>query len=828
MLESLNDYLRDVYKETRYTHHTEWPPDQPKSVVSNTLIHYKDKKIEQAMLDMSKHHRGASSVDEITSSHPSMVTKSITSIFELPDQKFILIEGAPGIGKTVLVKEIVYRWACGEVLQGKKLFLLFVRDPNLHSVDSINQRLISYFSCDYLGDSEVDVAVDELKKSRRQNIVFVIDGLDECPTDGTLNQFIEKLAKHEIFPKSTVVITSRHHASILLRDFADQRIEILGFAKGEREKYISELLKEFPDKEAELKKYLKVQPIINSVMHVPLLYLFKQNSMPETLTELNEQFVIHTIFRHLEKQEHHSPLPLSKKVERITDLPEHILKIVKQLSQLAMSGFDSVDWPPRCLQKLVFTYEDVKAACPEIDSIPNGFGLLQAVQHYVVRGAGSATSFSFLHLTVQEFLAAYYISTLPSDEQLHVTFQEGISEYVWLMYVGIVGIKSESFIKFQSTPTEGFLNNDNPFFLGTEFNSHSKLLFLFQCYLEARQFAQVPENLSPTFKDGNVVIRNEELQSYNMVSLIHFIVKSDVQFTSLCLSDCKITGEGVHILTEFLTDHLEKISSIKYISLQHNNITSLWGTHHHSVCDGSTDSPASRSFVIPYFDLSFNMLRDEGIMELSTALHYDKTLVELDVSHNDISDIGAVAISNCLKSNCTLQVLSVSHNKISDDGIKAFSDLLKTNNSLKELDIAGNSITNMGAKEIAGALKSNKTLAYLNISGNNVLDDGICAICDSIKQHSTLAKLDVAGGTITNKGAMEIAEVLKSNTTLNYLNISRNWIDKEGIMSILTASKEFKTLHTLECIFNTLSQSDFIDIIDFVRKENAVEILNAS
>jgi len=75
---------------------------------------------------------------------------------------------------------------------------------------------------------------------------------------------------------------------------------------------------------------------------------------------------------------------------------------------------------------------------------------------------------------------------------------------------------------------------------------------------------------------------------------------------------------------------------------------------------------------------------------------------------------------------------------------------------------------------------------------------------------------------------MEIAEVLKSTATLTYLNISRNWIDKEGIMNILTTSRNSKTLHTLECIFNTLSQSDFITIMDYVRKENVLETLNAS
>jgi len=804
VLDSLDDFLRDVYKETRYSYHTEWPPDQPKSVVSNTLIHYKDKRTERELLDMSRRQRGASSVDEMTSSHPSRVTKSITCIFESPDQRRFLIEGAPGIGKTVLVKEIAYRWACGETLLGKKLYLLFVRNPKLHDVDSINQQLVSSFSHDYLNDSEVDVAVHEIKKSRGLNIVFVIDGFDECPNGCQLQSFIEKLTKGDLLPKCMVVITSRPHASISLRPLADQRIEILGFAKKEREKYISESLQEFPDKEAELKKHLKLQPIINSVTHVPLhlavlLYLFKEDIMPETLTELSEQFVIHTIYRHLEKQ---CQLPQLSKIERIIDLPKPILTVVYQLSKLAFSGFQNHR------QKLVFTYDEVKALCPEVDTIPNGFGLLQAVKHHVVKGAGFTMSFNFLHLTIQEFLAAYYVSTLPNDEQLSVTFQDNMSEYVWLMYVGIVGVESDSFIKFKNNPTREVS-------LVTDFNSHSKLLFLFQCYLEAKCFTQFPQNI---FEDGNICIEDEELRPYNILSLINFIVKSERRFISLVLSNCQITDEGMHILTEFFADHVEKISSIKCVDVDHNHITSLWG----STCDGSSDN--HRSFMIPSFDLSSNILRDKGLIELSSALCYDTNLVDLDVSFNYVSDVGAIAISDCLKINCTLEELSMSHNRITDKGIKAISDSLKANNSLKALDISYNKVTTLGTKEIAGALKLNKMLTYLNISGNNVFDDGVSAISDSLAQNFTLRELNIASNTITNKGALEIAGLLKSNSTLIHLNASRNWIDKEGIMEILIS----RSLQTLECIFNTLSQSDFIAICDYVRKENAVKTLNAS
>jgi len=121
-LDSLNDYIRTVYKETRYSHCSKWPPHQPKSVISNTLIHYEDERTERELLDVSRHQRGASSVDKVSSSHPSRVTKNIASIFESPDQKFILIEGAPGIGKTVLAKEIVHLWAIGDILHKRGYF----------------------------------------------------------------------------------------------------------------------------------------------------------------------------------------------------------------------------------------------------------------------------------------------------------------------------------------------------------------------------------------------------------------------------------------------------------------------------------------------------------------------------------------------------------------------------------------------------------------------------------------------------------------------------------------------------------------------------------
>ena len=346
----------------------QWPPNQLTTIVNVALIHHEGEETQQELIDMSMHN--VSFVEKLPLHHPR-VTKRIIDIFR-SSHKRILIEGAPGIGKTVLTREIAYCWAKDEILLDKKLFLLFIRDPRLHCVESIND-LIHYLNIDYLSDSEAEVAAGELRKSSGSGIVFVIDGYDECPCDSKLKGFVDKLVEKIFLPLCMVVITSRPTASLVLRQLVDQRIEILGLAKKEQEQYISESLKGSPEMITKLQQHLKQQPIINSLLYVPLhlailLYLFKQGSSPETLTELNECFIVHTIYQHVTKQR---KLPFMK-IDKITDLPEPELTFVYQLSNLAYKGL--------CNSQLVFTYDEIKEVCPKFDEIPGaicGFGLLQ-------------------------------------------------------------------------------------------------------------------------------------------------------------------------------------------------------------------------------------------------------------------------------------------------------------------------------------------------------------------------------------------------------------------------------------------------------------------
>jgi len=149
--------LQYLYKKDRYkTAQDDWPPYQPEHYASVALIHHKDKlATTKTVISIGKKmHRGEIEKQNSFSTNQQLVvskqgatelndyfkschtTKDISEIFtplahsgEIPST--VLIEGAPGIGKTILSKEIAFRWANGELLVHKKvLILMFLRDPN--------------------------------------------------------------------------------------------------------------------------------------------------------------------------------------------------------------------------------------------------------------------------------------------------------------------------------------------------------------------------------------------------------------------------------------------------------------------------------------------------------------------------------------------------------------------------------------------------------------------------------------------------------------------------------------------------------------------------
>ena len=219
-----------------------------------------------------------------------------------------------------------------------------------------------------------------------------------------------------MLPNCGIIVSSRPHASVYLQEQANFTVEILGFTEAARKQFIEQALKGQPmEKVHELTQYLDFHLSINTLCMVPfnmsvLVMLYKGGfGLPKNSTELYKQFISATITSNAKTN-----CPLTSTAD-LNSLPEPYNNIVKQLSKLSFESLNN--------NKLTFTQDEVETACPDITTMPdaiNGFGLLQATEHFSPDGPGEIRSFNFTHLSIQEFLAADYISHLPPIEESQV------------------------------------------------------------------------------------------------------------------------------------------------------------------------------------------------------------------------------------------------------------------------------------------------------------------------------------------------------------------------------------------------------------------------
>ena len=418
-----------------------WPPEQPTNFIPLLLIHHQGPCTPEQVTAMAeltckgdigkvpfltgqqlgiKHTKLDSHKKFEKVLQTSRTTKEIEEILvpleESKESCFVLIEGAPGIGKSVLLKEIAYRWGNKELLQKSNLVLLLcLRDPSLQQIKSVSNLLQLFYKGDENAMEIVSACSEYLSNNGGKGLTLLLDGYDEFPSNLQKSSLIADILKRQVLPLCGLVVSSHPHASQHLHKQATIRVDILGFTETEREHYIKQALPDQPHKIKELTQYLHQQPSVDSICFIPfniviLLYLFKLGiSLPKNSTELYHHFICSTVCRHLSKLGN----PLSRNITDLTALPEPYNRIIQQLSKLSLEAINS--------NTLVFTLDDITATCPGIATIPeaiNGFGLLQAVQHFGLYA--KTMTLHFTHFTIQEFLAAHYISRLSPNEELKV------------------------------------------------------------------------------------------------------------------------------------------------------------------------------------------------------------------------------------------------------------------------------------------------------------------------------------------------------------------------------------------------------------------------
>ena len=536
----------------------------------------------------------ATSTAYISEDHVNKSTEDINSLFSTYrgcGSYKILIEGEPGIGKTILSSEIAAQWADKTLLDDKALlFLLFMRQPETKDISNVKSLVEHFFHDDI---SLVDELTEWLVDSNGRHLTIVLDGYDEASTYSAFYDFVNQLILHKTLPECGLVITSRPAESSHLHRHVNCRAEILGFTEQSRQQFINLYVKK-QEKEKQIfqtnqldiinyntkkkieiiQKILKYNPIINALCYVPLnatmlllclTELDEEIDQPTTATNLYERFIIITINRFLRSKPGFTNALFSFK-----DLPDEYYQTFQQLSNLAYSASIAID--SKKSMQLVFEITEIESSCKNFALHGNGLGLLKPACFIDMGIQNKYSSYNFLHKSIQEYLAAYHIASLPPKNLLNLLnkrFWDVSCFNVWLMYVGITGGENKEFKYFLSGSPFKFLA---PKISRKILNDKIKCLHLMRCAAEAKgsTFLMSVQNI---YADKVIDLSNKTLLETDIKALAVLLIDLPDGPWTLNVSNCNINNGSCKMLFEIFASQTVT-ANIQMVNISFNDIYS--------------------------------------------------------------------------------------------------------------------------------------------------------------------------------------------------------------------------------------------------------------
>ena len=314
----------------------------------------------------------------------------------------ILIEGAPGVGKSTFSDQFCYEWSQGKLLSDHKLLVLLpLRDNQVKSARNVSDL----FQHPQL---QQEIA-EEVKSSGGEGVALWLEAWDELEEETRKKSsiFLDLVQGH-VLPKATVIITSRPWATQNMHSGGniDQHIEIMSTPNIQfsrvltGDKVRSDIRDKFID-------YVNLNPSVKAAMHTPVTAdivaeVFQwsrdiESPPPTTLTQLYTGFTCKLLMQNLSSRKAEGRK--SWKIRSLEEVPADVKEGLLKMCKLAWEGIVG--------QQLTFGSNVVGE---------DTLGLMHGVRE-LYGGEDSQLSYHFIHLTLQEFLSAYHITQLPQEKQ---------------------------------------------------------------------------------------------------------------------------------------------------------------------------------------------------------------------------------------------------------------------------------------------------------------------------------------------------------------------------------------------------------------------------
>ncbi|KAI3352217.1 hypothetical protein L3Q82_005569 [Scortum barcoo] len=721
---------------------------------------------------------------------------------ENPPQR-VLTKGIAGIGKTVAVQKFTQDWAVGEANQTTQFIFPFTfRDLNLiHDDERLSlMTLISHYF-----DEVRDLETSDYDNS---SLLFIFDGLDESkfPLDfknneicrsitetTTVDVLLTNLISGKLLHKASIWITSRPAAATKIPpEFINRVTEVRGFSDEQKEEYFQ---KKICDKHMAQKilDHLRsrLQRSLYIMCHIPVFCWISATALQSLLTETHKGELPKTV---TEMYTHFLIMQTKMKHQKDYQEGEIDKDEIMNLGKLAFEQLQEGN--------IIFNEDDLKSCKIDLKQAAVYSGVCTEIirKEY---GLHKQEFYSFIHLSVQEFLAALYVletfmdggeNLLLSQTSVKVSSEKGELPII-LLHKNAVNMALVS----DYGQWDLFLR----FLLGLSQDKNQKLLQ--KAFGSKRGHLQSNEQ---TIKYIHEKIR--KLSSTNKsINLFHCL--NELGDQSLVEQVQKYQSSGD--VKKISPAHWSALAFLLLVSHDELNVFDLKKYHR-------SDEVLER--LLPVLKASKTALLSECNLTdrcckfISSILSFRFSgLEELDLSRNQLLDSGITKLCVGLKSpNCKLQRL-----RLCDCGItgKSLASALSLNLShLKNLDLSRNSLRGQAVTQLCGFLRRpdcqlerlwlSKTnlqeecaaalasslaanpsqLRELGLEENNLGDAGVTAIACLLKNpNCKVESLRLADCQFTGSGCSALASSLKSNPAhLRVLDLARNDLQGAGVENL--------------------------------------------
>ncbi|XP_045578992.1 uncharacterized protein isoform X3 [Salmo salar] len=738
----------------------------------------------------------------------------------------VLTKGIAGIGKTVSVQKVILDWAEGKANQDVHfMFPLPFRDLNLKKDQYSLMQLLSHYFPEL---KEIDSIEDGETKT-----VFIFDGLDECrlPLEFKNNEkccdvmkptsvdvLLTNLLEGNLLPSALVWITSRPAAANQIpAECIDQVTEVRGFNDPQKDEYFR---KKIPDQNLanEIIKHMKTSRSLHIMCHMPvfcwisatvlemILKEAEKDEVPKTLTQMYSHFMlIQTIVKNKKynKATETNPKDLSQSDK------EMILKLAKLAFQQLQKG------------NLIFYEEDLRECGLDVTEA-SVYSALCTEIFKEESGLYQEKVYSFVHLSIQEFLAAVHAlesclgkteNVFPhkavtsddeeesirkavnsdddddddydADEDYHDEDEKDDDDDDEEESIQLSDLH-ESAVEQALKSKNGHLDLFLRFLLGLSLESNQKLLR--GLLTQTRSTTQTnEETVERTVRYLSYKIKYESSPE-RIINLFHCL--NELGANSLVEDMQTSLRSGTLSETELKPD---QCSALAYLLLMSEEVLEEF--------DLKTYNTSEEGYqrLLPVVKTCKRALLDgckltyESCETLASALQTPNSpLRELDLSNNDLGDRGVKLLCVGLTSAlCNIQTLVLAGCKLTYESCETLASALQTPNSpLRELDLSNNDLEDRGVELLCVALTSPLCNIQTLVLGQCGLTEGCCSDLASVlsSPNSQLKQLELRDNDLQDSGVTLLSAGLEDpDCKLHTLGLSGCLVTEEGCAALSSA-----------------------------------------